>query len=106
MDVEEVNKMGYAEFISAFRGVLEHGAIAAATVWGARPFPSSAALQEAFLLFLRRLDPEAKKGVVRCHPDLAGKLAREGDNHDLLLHTLLKLLRTDRYRSTLRLLVS
>ena len=78
MDLEEVNKMGYAEFISAFRGVFEHGALAAATVWGAGPFPSSAALHEAFLRFLQRLDPEAKKGVVRCYPDLAGKLAGEG----------------------------
>ena len=78
LSMAEVNGMDYPEFISHFEGVLEHGTLAAATVWTSRPFPSPQALLQAFESFIHALDPQSKEGLVRCHPDLAGKLAEEG----------------------------
>ena len=77
LSLEEVNKMDYPEFISHFDAILEHGALAAGTVWAWRPFPSLQALHQAFLTFIQALSPESKEGLIRCHPDLAGKLAEE-----------------------------
>ncbi len=78
LTLEAVNNMDYHEFITAFCSVIEHGTLAAATVWSGRPFSSQLALHQAFVLFLSSLPPQSKLGVVRCYPDLAGKSAGEG----------------------------
>lgn len=75
--IEEMNSLDYPDFISHFGSVIEHGALAAASVWSARPFSSAQALHQAFEEFLFSLSPRAKEGVIRCYPDLAGKLAEE-----------------------------
>ena len=77
ISLEEVNGLDYPDFISRFSFVIEHGTLAAATVWGSRPFLSLKAFHEAFHHFLFSLSSEAREGVVRCYPDLAGRLAEE-----------------------------
>ena len=76
--LEEVNRMDYPEFISVFGSVVENGPLAAATCWSSRPFSTPEELYQAFNVFMQSLTPQAKAGLVRCHPDLAGKLAKEG----------------------------
>lgn len=90
VSIEEVNRMDYGEFVSIFDSVLEHGTLAAATVWRSRPFPTSQSLHRAFEGFMDALSPEAKEGLIRCFPDLAGKLAEEGklSGHSLEEHRL------------------
>ncbi len=88
LSLEEVNKMDYPEFISLFDAILEHGTLAAATVWASRPFYSLQELHHAFQRFIQTLTPESKEGLIRCYPDLAGKLAEENklSGHSLEEH--------------------
>ena len=71
--LEDVNKMDYNEFREHFGSVI-YGTLAATTVWKQKPFRSFHVLHQAFVRFLQLLNPEAKEGLIRCHPDLTGKL--------------------------------
>ncbi len=73
LSIQQVNAMDYAEFISHFGCILEHGTAAAATVWECRPFQNSGGIVEAFLAFIRALGPEAQRGIIRCCPALSSK---------------------------------
>lgn len=75
--MDQVNGMDYPEFISVFGSVLEHGSLVAASVWGHRPFPTRQSLHDAFTSFLKELSVNTKAGLIRCYPDLAGKMAQE-----------------------------
>lgn len=76
--MREVNALNYEDFIQRFGSVLEHGTLAAASVWSSRPFPDAFALHGAFKAFLSSsLSAQAREGVVRCYPDLAGRLTEE-----------------------------
>lgn len=77
VSVDQINRMDYTDFISTFGSVIEHCYLAAATVWSSRPFPDSQGLHQVFADFLHSLSTQAKSGVIRCHPDLAGRLAEE-----------------------------
>ena len=78
LTLEEVNVLDFADFIEKFCSVIEHTPLAAATVWSSRPFDSVSALHEAFTAFLNHLSLDVKAGVLRCYPDLAGRLAEQG----------------------------
>ncbi len=62
--------MDYDAFTSHFGDILEHGRVAAATVWEHRPFQNIQAIVDTFAAFLRSLSPEAQRGIIRCCPDL------------------------------------
>ena len=77
--IERVNSMGFQEFTEEFGSVIEHTPLVAAAVWSHRPFTDLQNLHGAFCAFISQLQPEtAKIGIIRCHPDLAGKLANAG----------------------------
>ena len=76
MDV--VNGLGYEAFCAKFGSLFENTPLVAASVWENRPFADPASLHQCLCDFVRRLPPEGKAGILRCHPDLAGKLALEG----------------------------
>ena len=69
--------MDYSEFKDKFGSVVEHSPFVAAGVWSSHPFPNRESLHSAFVTFLGALNKATKLGVVRCYPDLAGKLAAE-----------------------------
>ena len=77
LTIDEVNKIDYEEFIRVFGSVVEHGHLAAATVWACQPFSNVEALCHSFTVFLQQLPDLAKCGIIRCYPDLAGKLTDE-----------------------------
>ena len=76
LTLEDVNKMSFTEFIRAFGSVIEHTPLAASSVWGGRPFPDLPSLHRAFTTFISNLNESSKAGLLRYHPDLAGKLAK------------------------------
>ncbi|CAH1777813.1 unnamed protein product [Owenia fusiformis] len=78
LSMDSVNAMGYDNFINTFRNVVEHCPLAAASVWADRPFSSEKDLGEAFGAFLDSLSNNGKEGVLRLHPDLAGRIAKSG----------------------------
>lgn len=77
LSLEQVNAMDCPDFISHFGSVIEHGTLAAASVYASRPFRDITALHQAFNLFIQSLSGQARAGLIRCYPDLAGRLAEE-----------------------------
>lgn len=75
MTVKEINKMDFLDFVQAFGTVIEYTPLIAASVWAMRPFPDFYMLHRAFTVCISDLSQSSKKGLLRCHPDLAGKLA-------------------------------
>lgn len=78
LTLEEVNAMDFACFTEKFCSVVEHTPLAAATVWSCRPFHSVSALDKAITMFLDSLGLDVKAGVLRCYPDLAGRVTQQG----------------------------
>ncbi len=76
--LKEVNNFSYENFIAVFGSVIEEGRFAAAWVWESRPFSGVEGVCTAFADFLHSLSYRSKRGVVRCYPDLAGKLSEKG----------------------------
>ncbi|XP_078258519.1 2-oxo-4-hydroxy-4-carboxy-5-ureidoimidazoline decarboxylase-like [Rhinoraja longicauda] len=73
MEVHICNSMDYEEFVGKFGNVVERCPMIAAAVWSHRPFASLEALENAFEDFIDSLPPSGKVGILRCHPDLAGR---------------------------------
>ncbi len=67
-------------FIARFGGVYEHSPWVAATVWDAgEAADDPAALADAMARHVDAADEATKLGLLRAHPDLAGRLALDGD---------------------------
>ncbi|KAG7158948.1 2-oxo-4-hydroxy-4-carboxy-5-ureidoimidazoline decarboxylase-like [Homarus americanus] len=78
MQMSEVNAMNYEEFIAVFGNTVEHCSLCAAAVWRYRPFRDVRHLHDEICKFLDDLPLAGREGVLRSHPDLAGRLAKEG----------------------------
>ncbi|XP_040835836.1 putative 2-oxo-4-hydroxy-4-carboxy-5-ureidoimidazoline decarboxylase [Ochotona curzoniae] len=78
MDMETVNSMDFGEFVEVFGNVVERCPLVAAAVWSQRPFSDPADLERQFFAFIDALPQSGKEGVLRCHPDLAGRELQRG----------------------------
>ncbi|KAG7487296.1 hypothetical protein MATL_G00021720 [Megalops atlanticus] len=78
MDIETVNSLSYEEFIELFGGVVERCPLAAAAVWSRRPFGCVSDVEAGIGEFIDSLSESGKEGLVRCHPDLAGRELASG----------------------------
>lgn len=76
--IHAVNKMDSEEFIKCFGNVVEHCSLCAAAIWRERPFRDAENLASSFGDFIDRLPISGKEGILRLHPDLAGRLAQAG----------------------------
>lgn len=82
LSINQVNLLNYEEFIEYFGNVIEHCSIIAGAVWKNRPFQDTEDLHSNICTFLRQLPDIGKEGVLRLHPDLAGKLAEAAELTD------------------------
>ncbi|KAI9554590.1 hypothetical protein GHT06_019863 [Daphnia sinensis] len=78
LTISQVNELNYEEFIDLFGNVVEHCSICAAAVWRFRPFRDVYHLHQEICSFVDLLPDTGKEGVLRLHPDLAGRLAELG----------------------------
>ncbi|XP_004577619.2 putative 2-oxo-4-hydroxy-4-carboxy-5-ureidoimidazoline decarboxylase [Ochotona princeps] len=78
MDMETVNSMDFGEFVEVFGNVIERCPLVAAAVWSQRPFSDPADLERHFFSFIDTLPQSGQEGVLRCHPDLAGRELQRG----------------------------
>lgn len=76
--MSEVNLMDYEEFIKVFGNVIEHCSLCVAAVWRYRPFKSVKHLYEEICTFVDQLPGSGREGILRSHPDLAGRVAMQG----------------------------
>jgi OHCU decarboxylase len=78
MEVKGLNESSEAGFCAALEGVWEHSPWIVARAAALRPFGSRRDLEAAMARIVRDASFEEKLGLLRAHPDLAGKLARAG----------------------------
>uniref|UniRef100_A0A2K6TS65 2-oxo-4-hydroxy-4-carboxy-5-ureidoimidazoline decarboxylase n=1 Tax=Saimiri boliviensis boliviensis TaxID=39432 RepID=A0A2K6TS65_SAIBB len=78
MDIEKVNSMDFGEFVDVFGNVVEKCPLIAAAVWSQRPFLDLEDLQKHFFAFIDALPQSGQEGILRCHPDLAGRDLQQG----------------------------
>jgi OHCU decarboxylase len=76
--VSQLNAMDLGEFISACGGSFENSPWIAERAWKSRPFASVGDLHEKMTNVVAQSSTEEKLSLVRAHPDLVGKLARDG----------------------------
>ena len=78
LSLRQVNQLDFNDFVPIFGNVIVDCKQAAGYVWEDGPFSDVPALCSSFARFIRDLPLQNQKGVLRCFPDLAGKLTRSG----------------------------
>ncbi|XP_033742753.1 2-oxo-4-hydroxy-4-carboxy-5-ureidoimidazoline decarboxylase-like isoform X2 [Pecten maximus] len=78
LSVHDVNQLTSDDFIDVFGNVVEHCSLCAAAVWQHRPFTDVHHIHKLVCDFLDNIPYDGKQGVLRLHPDLAGKVAGLG----------------------------
>ena len=76
--LDQLNTMTPAAFVAALGGVFEHSPWVAGTVCASRPFSTVAALHEAMESVVRSASSSTRLDLLRAHPELAGRVARDG----------------------------
>ncbi|OZB75504.1 MAG: OHCU decarboxylase [Thiomonas sp. 14-64-326] len=74
----ELNAASAPAFTDLLDGVYEHSRWIAARTWAARPFATLAALKAALVQTVRQASRDEQLGLIRAHPELAGKAAVAG----------------------------
>jgi OHCU decarboxylase len=77
--IEEVNRLDREEFVSRFGALYERSPWVAEGAWRERPFDGLAELHGAFVRAMHEAPRERQLGLIRAHPDLAGKVAIAGE---------------------------
>jgi 2-oxo-4-hydroxy-4-carboxy-5-ureidoimidazoline decarboxylase len=78
VSLQSLNTAEPASFVSALGDIYEHAPWVAEAACGRRPYPTIAALHEAMIAAVRAASPQQRLGLIKGHPDLAGKAARAG----------------------------
>lgn len=73
----DINALDRAAFTAALGHLFEHSPWVAEQTWAKRPFASAGALHAELCATLRAAPPERQLTLIRAHPDLAGRLARQ-----------------------------
>ncbi len=79
MTVQEASGLGREEFVRLFGSLYERSPWVAEGAWRERPFGDLAGMHAAFVRTVRDAPPERQLGLIRAHPDLAGKAAIAGE---------------------------
>ena len=78
LNLDQLNHADQADFAALLDGVYEHSPWIAQQAWALRPFKSLAQLKYALAQVVRQAPQEAQLGLIRAHPELAGKAAVAG----------------------------
>jgi OHCU decarboxylase len=79
LSLAEVNAMDPAEFVAALGGLFEHSPWVARAAYDRRPFATVADLHGAFEAAMRAAPRDRQVALIRAHPELAGREARDGE---------------------------
>jgi 2-oxo-4-hydroxy-4-carboxy-5-ureidoimidazoline decarboxylase len=78
LSLDEVNTMKEDDFVAHFGPLFEHSPWIARETWARRPFASRGDLLAKLTATLRSAPAEKQIALIKAHPDLAGRLARQG----------------------------
>ena len=73
LSLDQLNQASRETFTALLDGTYEHSPWIAASAWERRPFKSLAALKHGLVAAVRASGREAQLGLIRAHPELAGK---------------------------------
>jgi 2-oxo-4-hydroxy-4-carboxy-5-ureidoimidazoline decarboxylase len=76
--LQSLNESGHDTFMAICGPVFEHSAWIADRTWPARPFGSIDQLHAAMCEIVHAAPVESQLQLIQAHPDLVGRLAREG----------------------------
>lgn len=76
--LDTLNHASRDEFVAVLGPLFEHSPWIAAETWARRPFRDAAHLHAELCATLRTAPRERQLALILAHPDLAGRLAREG----------------------------
>ena len=79
MTLDQLNTASTADFVTLLDGTYEHSPWIAERAAAARPFKSLAALKVALARVVREASLDEQLGLIRAHPELAGKAAIAGE---------------------------
>lgn len=79
ISLSDLNALPRDAFIGALEGIFEHSPWVPAGVAATRPHPSRDALHAAMCEVVREAGTDAQLGLIRAHPELAGKAAIAGE---------------------------
>jgi N-carbamoyl-L-amino-acid hydrolase len=79
MTLAQLNAASVADFVALLDGTYEHSPWIAERAAAARPFASLAALKVALARVVREASIDEQLGLIRAHPELAGKAAVAGE---------------------------
>ena len=75
---EQVGSLGEDAFMERFGSLYEHSPWVAEGAWARRPYDGAGGLRAAFETTVREAPAERRIALIRAHPELAGREAREG----------------------------
>ncbi|XP_062841880.1 2-oxo-4-hydroxy-4-carboxy-5-ureidoimidazoline decarboxylase [Trichomycterus rosablanca] len=78
MDIRAVNALSYEQFVEIFGNVVEKCPLIPAAIWTHSPFTDIMDIQNHISEFIDSLPETGKEGILRCHPDLAGRDLHSG----------------------------
>jgi 2-oxo-4-hydroxy-4-carboxy-5-ureidoimidazoline decarboxylase len=78
ISLDALNSADRATFVKTLGEVMEYAPWVADSAYTQRPFSSLAALHQAMIAAVKNADDERKLKLIKDHPDLAGKAARQG----------------------------
>ena len=73
----QLNELDRRAFTATLGHLFEHSPWVAEETWGRRPFRDAAHLHAELCATMRAAERERRLALIRAHPDLAGRLARE-----------------------------
>jgi len=77
--LEHLNQCGAEEFTQLLHGLYEHSPWIPLRAAAGRPYATAAALKQALQTVVRKATVDEQLGLVRAHPELAGKAALAGE---------------------------
>jgi N-carbamoyl-L-amino-acid hydrolase len=79
MKLDDLNNASTADFVALLDGTYEHSPWIAERAAATRPYPTLAALKVALARVVREASLDEQLGLIRAHPELAGKAAVAGE---------------------------
>jgi 2-oxo-4-hydroxy-4-carboxy-5-ureidoimidazoline decarboxylase len=77
VSLQMLNAADHEAFITTLGHLFEHSPWVAEETWAKRPFASVEALHAALCAAMRAAPADRQLALIRAHPDLAGRLARQ-----------------------------
>jgi len=75
--LDQINHLSRDEFVAALGHLFEHSPWVAEETWSKRPFRDAAHLHAELCRTMQAAPGEKQLDLIRAHPDLAGRLARQ-----------------------------